>query len=367
MAKKATKKEHKNAKRSHNKKIHKALDSENNVEDLNSQLKKLNLCTKDITGDGNCLFRALSDQYYGRDSKHKVIRQEICRYLKENEEIYKFFVEDDQSFDSHLNNMQQDGTFGGNMELAAFAKLYKVDIKVYQPGLIYVIKGVDEGEEEEEDEEEPRQVLHIAYHDWEHYSSVRNVDGPFTGPPEIKEERVQKEEQDDEGKEEDVLDSKEKVILNACPDVSIYMIRRMLKKYKGDTDKVIDRFYELRVTEKDKDIHLKERLEIDNDGNVEHLPLPEQGEEKGEEKDEEKDTEEKDKEEIEKDKERDKETTEKEKPKKMSASERKKEAKRRQKEAKLMKERAKAARRAQREKEEEKSTNEPQTMKELCI
>lgn len=239
----------------------------------------------------------------------------------------------------------------------------------------YVIKGVDEGEEEEE-EEEPRQVLHIAYHDWEHYSSVRNVEGPFTGPPEIKEERVQKEEQDDEGKEEEVLDSKEKVILNACPDVSIYMIRRMLKKYKGDTDKVIDRFYELRVTEKDKDIHLKERLEIDNDGNVDHLPLPEQGEEKGEEKDEEKDTEEKDKEEIEKDKEEpgkekgketDKETTEKEKPKKMSASERKKEAKRRQKEAKLIKERAKAARRVQREKEEEKSTNEPQTMKELCI
>lgn len=232
----------------------------------------------------------------------------------------------------------------------------------------YVIKGVDEGEEEEE-EEEPRQVLHIAYHDWEHYSSVRNVDGPFVGPPEIKEERVQKEEQDDEGKEEDMLDSKEKVILNACPDVSIYMIRRMLKKYKGDTDKVIDRFYELRVTEKDKDIHLKERLEIDNDGNVDHLPLPEQGEEKGEEKDEEKDTEEKDKEEPgkEKDKKTDKETTEKEKPKKMSASERKKEAKRRQKEAKLMKERAKAARRVQREKEEEKSTNEPQTMKELCI
>lgn len=56
--------------------------------------------------------------------------------MKENEEIYKFFVEDDQSFDSHLNNMQQDGTFGGNMELAAFAKLYKVDIKVYQPGLM---------------------------------------------------------------------------------------------------------------------------------------------------------------------------------------------------------------------------------------
>lgn len=206
-------------------------------------------------------------------------------------------------------------------------------------------------------------MLHIAYHDWEHYSSVRNVDGPFTGPPEIREENVEKEEQD-EGKEEEVLDSKEKVVLNACPDVSIYMIRRMLKKYKGDTDKVIDRFYELRVTEKDEDIHLKERIEVDNDGNVDRLPLPEQ-----EGKDEEKDTEERDKEEpeIENNKEKDKKATEKEKPKKMSASERKKEAKRRQKETKLLKERAKAARRVQREKEEERSTNEPQAMKELCI
>lgn len=24
------------------------------------------------------------------------------------------------------------------------------------------------------------------YHSWEHYSSVRNIDGPYSGPPEIK-------------------------------------------------------------------------------------------------------------------------------------------------------------------------------------
>lgn len=28
-------------------------------------------------------------------------------------------------------------------------------------------------------------ALH-RYHSWEHYSSIRNIDGPFTGPPEIK-------------------------------------------------------------------------------------------------------------------------------------------------------------------------------------
>lgn len=80
--------------------------------------------------------RALSDQYYGTDTHHKAIRQEVCDYLKRYEENYKFFVEDDQSFEHHVECMEQDATFGGNMELAAFAKMRAVDIKVYQPGMM---------------------------------------------------------------------------------------------------------------------------------------------------------------------------------------------------------------------------------------
>jgi hypothetical protein len=49
------------------------------------------------------------------------------------------FVEDDQTFQWHVDNMENLGVFGGNMELAAFAKLEKVDIKIYQPGFMYVI------------------------------------------------------------------------------------------------------------------------------------------------------------------------------------------------------------------------------------
>lgn len=43
---------------------------------------------------------------------------------------------------------------------------------------------------------------------------------------------------------EDPLDSKEKVVLSACPDANMIKIRRLLRKYKGDTDKVIDALYE---------------------------------------------------------------------------------------------------------------------------
>lgn len=34
-------------------------------------------------------------------------------------------------------------------------------------------------------EQEADKSIH-RYHSWEHYSSVRNIDGPYSGPPEIK-------------------------------------------------------------------------------------------------------------------------------------------------------------------------------------
>lgn len=224
------------------------------LEDLDTQLRNLGLCTKNITGDGNCLFRALSDQYYGQDSRHKEIRQEVCQFLRENEENYKFFVEDDQSFDHHVECMSQDATYGGNMELAAFAKMKEVDIKVYQPGMIYIINGKEGASEEEEEV----QVLHIAYHSWEHYSSVRNIDGPVTGPPEIKINKSGIEDhREHEGNDKDDMDeslnSKEKQILRACPGANIRKIRRLLIKNKGDPNKVIDALYEDNTAPEDAD------------------------------------------------------------------------------------------------------------------
>lgn len=40
-------------------------------------LKPLGLKIKDVLGDGNCLFRALSDQLYGHEERHERIRQKM--------------------------------------------------------------------------------------------------------------------------------------------------------------------------------------------------------------------------------------------------------------------------------------------------
>ncbi|KAI9472259.1 MAG: hypothetical protein EXX96DRAFT_583432 [Benjaminiella poitrasii] len=295
-----------------------------------------------------------------------------------------FFVEDDQSFDHHVACMSQDATYGGNMELAAFAKLKKVDIKVYQPGLIYVINGIDEGaeEEEEEEEEEERQVLHIAYHSWEHYSSIRNIDGPFSGPPEIqvsenkptsaKEENAAQEDHE----EEEELTSKEKVVRNACPDANIRKIRRLLIKYKGNPDKVIDALFEADSShEKEKKVA---EMTIENN----QQKKEEEAETNIEDSNDKKITRTTDnvvKEEDNDDKNAlpadTKETPTAPPAKKPSAAERKKEAKRRQKEKKAQKEREKAARKAKYNEEKEKKVPEDsdiskaiiQSMKEMYV
>lgn len=79
---------------------------------------------------------ALSDQHHGTDTHHTAIRKQICDYLELNRDTYQYFVEDDRSFDAHLASMRKGGTYGGNMELVAYARLKGVDIKVYRPGFV---------------------------------------------------------------------------------------------------------------------------------------------------------------------------------------------------------------------------------------
>lgn len=104
-------------------------------------------------------------------------------------------------------------TYGGHMELSAFAHLTQRHVKVIQPGLVYVISPqavVKEEPDLEEEDLEPRRsrkvkvkvkleeeedtgglfeqaesgpTLYVAYHDWEHFSSIRNLRGPHAGLP----------------------------------------------------------------------------------------------------------------------------------------------------------------------------------------
>nr|CAG8570004.1 11052_t:CDS:2 [Entrophospora candida] len=188
--------------------------------ELEQQLKGIRLYCKDIAGDGNCLFGSLSDQFYGHTKFHSKIRKEICAYLEEKRDHFQMFVEDDNTFDYHLSQMKKDGTYGGNMELVAFAQLHNLNIKIYQPNTIFVIRGNESKNIEDSDR---IKTLHIAYHNWEHYSSVRKIDGPH----------------------EDLLpNSIEKMIMNSTGVNNLIKIRALMEKLDNDQDKVINKLFE---------------------------------------------------------------------------------------------------------------------------
>jgi OTU domain-containing protein 3 len=62
----------------------------------------------------------------------------------------------DRVFETHLGSMARGGTYGDNMEITAFAAVYKVDVKIYQVDFAYMIPAPEDGT--------VHPVAHIAYH-----------------------------------------------------------------------------------------------------------------------------------------------------------------------------------------------------------
>jgi OTU domain-containing protein 3 len=105
-----------------------------------------------MVGDGNCLFRSLSDQLFGDYGHmyHSVVREAICNYMEGQKELFQQFLVLDEgndssadaaSYEHYVQQMRQDGEWGGNIELIAASKLFHRNILVYQSGGAFLIDG----------------------------------------------------------------------------------------------------------------------------------------------------------------------------------------------------------------------------------
>ena len=65
----------------------KKIKNEETDEDerLNKQLGQIDLELREITGDGNCLFRAISDQMTGRENNHRKFRREAANFINQHQ------------------------------------------------------------------------------------------------------------------------------------------------------------------------------------------------------------------------------------------------------------------------------------------
>ncbi|XP_078486998.1 OTU domain-containing protein 3-like isoform X1 [Ciona intestinalis] len=181
MSNRSRKNEERSVRKAHqNNRKHKELSyfvDDENYAGFSNQLATLGLTLKDIPGDGNCLFRALADQLEGNSRRHLHHREETVSYMVEHRTDFEPFVEDDCSFNDHVYKLRKDGTYAGNDAIVAFARNNGVNVVIHQLNApMWTING----------SERSRRQLHIAYHNGDHYSSVRKLTDDTDGPTNIK-------------------------------------------------------------------------------------------------------------------------------------------------------------------------------------
>jgi len=190
-----------------NKKWTSTSNKSQDMQVLREQLNQLNLSLKDVSADGNCLFRAICDQRDGCERANLLLRDECCLYMEQNEEDFRPFVEDDEEWEHYLRRMRKDGTWAGNMEVQACARVLKMRICVHranQPRWIlspYFSDGSSNGSDSNNrrsnnnnnnnnnDMDDDDCAYHLAYdadRGCEHYNSVRmtgTLNEDFAGGP----------------------------------------------------------------------------------------------------------------------------------------------------------------------------------------
>ncbi|KAM7516504.1 hypothetical protein LguiA_006087 [Lonicera macranthoides] len=142
--------------------------------EFQAQLDALGLKIIQVTADGNCFFRALGDQLEGNEEEHVKYRSMVVHFIHENRDMFEPFIEDDIPFDEYCQSMEKDGTWAGHMELQAASLVTHSNICIHRNmSPRWYIHNFDNHE---------ARMIHLSYHDGEHYNSVRSKEDTCTGP-----------------------------------------------------------------------------------------------------------------------------------------------------------------------------------------
>lgn len=141
-------------------------EEELDLEQFSASLAREALGIRDVRRDGNCFFRAVSDQLYGTEEHHAYLRGCACDYMQRNEELLTPFLADtDDSFSSYVDDMRCDGVWAGNLEVQAISMVCVANIRIHQSAKpSYDIRNHTSRN---------ARVIHLSYHFGEHYASVR--------------------------------------------------------------------------------------------------------------------------------------------------------------------------------------------------
>ena len=144
--------------------------SQTQEEKFKEIMRKNNFEIREVRGDGNCLFRAVSDQIYGSDSHYEIVRQRCMDYLKVQKKYFELFIEDD--FDEYIKEKRKNGVWGDDIELEVLSEIYNRPIEIYcgsaNPSKCFH----EEKQKNICDEGIVSSPIRLSYHGKNHYNSV---------------------------------------------------------------------------------------------------------------------------------------------------------------------------------------------------
>lgn len=144
------------------------------ISEILAQLDLLGLKVIQVTADGNCFFRALADQLEGNEEEHKKYRSMVVQYIVKNREMFEPFIEDGVPFEEYCLSMEEDGTWAGHMELQAASLVTHANICIHRSmSPRWYVRNFDDRD---------ALMIHLSYHNGEHYNSVRMKEDPVDGP-----------------------------------------------------------------------------------------------------------------------------------------------------------------------------------------
>uniref|UniRef100_A0A1S3BNW1 ubiquitinyl hydrolase 1 n=2 Tax=Cucumis melo TaxID=3656 RepID=A0A1S3BNW1_CUCME len=79
-----------------------------------------------VSGDGNCQFRALSDQLYRSPEYHKHVRKDVVKQLKDHRSLYEGYVP--MKYSRYYKKMAKSGEWGDHVTLQAAADKFAAKI-----------------------------------------------------------------------------------------------------------------------------------------------------------------------------------------------------------------------------------------------
>ncbi|KAH9618796.1 hypothetical protein KSS87_018757 [Heliosperma pusillum] len=79
-----------------------------------------------VSGDGNCQFRALSDQMFKSPEHHKFVRKEVVKQLKEHKSSYEGYIP--MKYQHYYKKMAKSGEWGDHVTLQAAADRFAAKI-----------------------------------------------------------------------------------------------------------------------------------------------------------------------------------------------------------------------------------------------